>query len=171
MSIRRTIESPHDLEDGWFVVVDDDGDREVAHFSSAEFARIRGRRKTSDGSHLDRDVIEVDGWRRFRVGESIELASGESLEEGFRSSVRKLWLPFISLPAYILGIVLLDMSDLPWRTDIWRQLLVGVVCIVPVVLLVRALWWRATRSVDGRIMRTMAGRYRDEFDRQRSLED
>lgn len=170
MSIWRMIESPRDLEDGWFVVVDDDGDREVSYFSSAEFARIRGRKKAAGGSHLDHDVVEVDGWRRYSVGDSIELASGEALEEGFRRSVRKLWLPFVSLPVYIAGMFVLDLTGLPWRTDLARQLVVGAVCVLPVVFLVRAALWRATRSVDGRLTRAMAGRYRDEFDRQRALE-
>ncbi|PSL39506.1 hypothetical protein CLV49_3146 [Labedella gwakjiensis] len=131
MSIRRTIESPHDLEDGWFVVVDDDGDREVAHFSSAEYARIRDRRKAADESHLDHDVVEVEGWRRYRVGDSIELASGEALEDGFRRSVRKLWLPSITLPVYIVGLFLLDLTGLPWRTDLARQLFIGAACASP----------------------------------------
>jgi hypothetical protein len=164
----RTIRSPRDLEGAWFVVVDEDGGAEVEHFDTAEFARVRGRRTSADGSHLDREVIEVDGRHRFRVGDTIELASGAALEDGFRRTVRDLWRRLPTITAAVAVIGALEVSGLPWRTDIVRLLVVYAVCAVPAVLLVRAAWWRATRAVDGRVTRAMAGRLREQFDRQRS---
>lgn len=168
MSTRRTVESPRDLENGWFVMVDEDGDEEVVRFDDAEFARIRGRKKASDGSHLDHDVVVVDGRHRFRIGDTVELASGSALDDGFRRSVRELWLPLFRVAVCVVVVGTLELSGLPWRTDLLRQVVVALVCVLPAVLITRGIWWGLTRSADGRVTRPMAGRLRDDLDRQRA---
>jgi hypothetical protein len=168
VSTRRTIESPRDVENGWFVLTDDDGDEEVVRLDDADVARVPGRRRAADGSHLDHTTIVADGVHRFRVGDDVELASGAALDAGFRASVRGLWLPLFTVATLAVVVAALEISGLPWRTDIARQLLVGIGCALPASLLVRAVWHRLTRSADGRVTQAMAGRLRDDLDSQRA---
>jgi hypothetical protein len=156
----RVISSPDDIPGGWYVI-----DDEVVRLQDAEFEKPK--RGAPDSGQ---PAAIVAGSHRFDIGGEIQPAAGKALDDGFVRSVRGLWdfLSFL-LPLVLGGAALfaLDTSWIPWREDLGRQILVGAAACVPVVLLVRAALRRLTRRAGSRITRAMAGRLREDYDRQR----
>ena len=87
-------------------------------------------------------------------------------------TVRKLWLSPITIVVCLLVFTALEVSGLPWRTDLGRQLLVGLGAALPVDALCTAIWWRITRDPSGAVVRKMGGhRTRRQYDQQRAVLD
>jgi hypothetical protein len=154
----RVISSPSDIPDGWYVIDDD-----VVRLEDAEFARPKRGATEPDTA----PTTIVAGSHRFSIGDEIEPAAGEALDEGFVRSVRGLWAFLLSAAASVVALVVLDASALPSSDDPGAQILSRAAVIVPVLLVSHVGWRRITRSPDGRITRAMAGRLREDYDRQR----
>ncbi|WP_146244161.1 hypothetical protein [Curtobacterium sp. MCBD17_032] len=160
MSTFRTVTGPDDLEGGWFVV-----DGEVERLEDVEWERPgRGQPDLPEGQ---RKALRA-GDHQFTVGQTVELADGAALDEGFRDSVRSLWRGlFIAVvgPA-VFG--LLHLVPTPLGPDSVAERVLVAVVSVPVVCGVVGVWHALTRSADGRVTRAMAGqRMREAHDRQR----
>ncbi|WP_146237706.1 hypothetical protein [Curtobacterium sp. MCLR17_043] len=115
-------------------------------------------------------AVIVGGEPREHIGSTLPLALLPELDSARQRSVRKLWLSPITIVVCLLVVTALEVSGLPWRTDLGRQLLVGLGAIVPVDALCTAIWWRITRDPSGAVVRKMGGhRTRQQYDQQRAV--
>lgn len=154
----RIVSSPEDLPDGWYVI---DGD--VVRLDGAEAEKPKRGTPAPGASQ----AAIVAGSHRFSIGDEIEMASGDDLDRGFIRSVRSLLSFLLCAAATLVAFVLLEFSGMPWREDFGRQLLIGCAVALPLNLGVEAVWRHLTRSPHGSVTRAMAGRLRDDYDRQR----
>lgn len=154
----RIVSSPEDIPDGWYVI---DGD--VVRLDDAEVEKPKRGTPTPGAS----PAAIVAGSHRFSIGDEIEMASGDDLDRAFIRSVRSLYAFLLRTVAILVGIGVLEASGLPWREDLAHQLLWGAAAAIPLLLAFHVVWRRLIRSPDGRVTRAMAGRLRDDYDRQR----
>jgi hypothetical protein len=154
----RIVTSPEDIPDGWYVI-----DDEVVRLEDAEFEKPK---RGTPAPAASPTAIAASS-HRFSIGDEIEMASGDDLDRAFILSVRGLWAFLLRTIAIVVGIGVLEASGLPWREDFAHQLLWGAAAALPLLLTFHLVWRRLTRSPDGRVTRAMAGRLRDDYDRQR----
>jgi hypothetical protein len=163
VNVTRIVTGPEDLEGGWFIV---DGD--VERIEDAEWERPRrGQPAIPEGQ---RKVIRA-GQHRFTVGQTVELAEGDALDEGFRDSVRSVWRGLIVVIVSPAVYGLAHLVPTPWlAADGMAERVFLAVVSVPVVWGVVGVWHALTRSPTGRVTRAMAGqRMREAHDRQRGV--
>jgi hypothetical protein len=154
----RIITSPDDIRDGWYVIDDD-----VVRLENAEFARPKRGATEPDAS----STTIVAGSHRFSIGDEIEPAAGRALDEGFIRSVRGLWSFLLGAAAGGVGLAILEAIAFPWPEGPGTQFVVRAAVILPLLLVAELGWRRLTRRPDGRVTRAMAGRLREDYDRQR----
>lgn len=115
-------------------------------------------------------AVIVGGEPREHVGSTLPLAQLAEIDVARQRTVRKLWLSPINIVVCLLVVTALEVSGLPWRTDLGRQLLVGLGTALPVDALCTAIWWRITRDPSGAVIRKMGGhRTRQQYDQQRAV--
>jgi hypothetical protein len=160
VSRSRTVTGPEDLEGGWFVI-----DGEVERLEDVEWERPgRGQPELPEGQ---RKALRA-GDHRFTVGQTVELADGAALDEGFRDSVRSLWRRLIIVVTGPGVFGLLHLVPTPLESDSLPERVLFAVVSIPVVYGIVGVWHALTRSAGGRVTRAMAGaRMRAAHDRQR----
>ncbi|MBT1584125.1 hypothetical protein [Curtobacterium flaccumfaciens] len=115
-------------------------------------------------------AVIVGGAPREHIGSTLPLAQLAEIDVARQRTVRKLWLSPINIVVCLLVVTALEVSGLPWRTDLGRQLLVGLGTALPVNALCTAIWWRITRDPSGAVVRKMGGhRTRQQYDQQRAV--
>ncbi|QKS87388.1 hypothetical protein [Curtobacterium flaccumfaciens] len=150
------------FEGGWFRIDDD-----LVHLDDVVWrpAADADDTATTPGPA----AVIVGGEPREHVGSTLPLAQLAEIDVARQRTVRKLWLSPITIVVCLLVVTALEVSGLPWRTDLGRQLLVGLGAIVPVALCT-AIWWRITRDPSGAVVRKMGGhRTRQQYDQQRAV--
>lgn len=120
-----------------------------------------------------------DGVRRARitggeptehVGSTLELASATALDSARRRTVRRLWSTPIVGVVTALVFAGLEMSAVPWRADLGRQVLVALAVGLPCLAIAEGAWFFVTRNASGRVVRAMGGyRTRTQYERQRAV--
>ncbi|WIB34500.1 hypothetical protein [Curtobacterium sp. MCSS17_005] len=115
-------------------------------------------------------AVIVGGSPREHIGSTLPLARLDELDAARQRRVRKLWLTPITLVVTALVFTALEVSGLPWRTDLGRQLLVGLGTALPVDALCIAIWWWITRDPSGAVVRKTGGhRTCQQYDQQRAV--
>ncbi|PZE94153.1 hypothetical protein [Curtobacterium sp. MCBD17_008] len=157
-----TVTGPEDLEGGWFVV-----DGEVERLEDVEWERPgRGQPELPEGQ---RKALRA-GDHRFTVGQTVELADGAALDEGFRDSVRSLWRRLIIVVTSPAVFGLVHLVPTPLEPDSMPERVLFAVVSIPVVCGIVGVWHGLTRKADGRVTRAMAGaKMREAHDRQRGV--
>jgi hypothetical protein len=150
------------FEGGWFRI-----DDEVEFLDDVVWRPAAG---TEPGSAVAPAAVIVGGDPREHIGSMLPLARLDELDAARQRRVRKLWLSPITLVVTALVFTALEVSGLPWRTDLGRQLLVGLGTALPVDALCIAIWWWITRDPSGAVVRRMGGRRtRQQYDQQRAV--
>jgi hypothetical protein len=81
--------------------------------------------------------------------------------------VRGLWNFLLGAVAGGVGLAILQAIALPRPDGPVTESLVRTAVILPFLLIAHLGWRRLTRRPDGRVTRAMAGRLREDYDRQR----
>jgi hypothetical protein len=150
------------FEGGWFRI-----DDEVEFLDDVLW---RPASATDSGSATAPAAVVVGGDPREHIGSTLPLARLDELDAARQRRVRKLWLSPITLVVTALVFTALEVSGLPWRTDLGRQLLVGLGTALPVDAICTAIWWWITRDPSGAVVRKMGGRRtRQQYDQQRAV--
>jgi hypothetical protein len=153
------------FEGGWFRIDDD-----VEHLDDVVWRPAADSAAAAAVPGPSADI--VGGEPREHVGSTLPLAQLPELDAARQRTVRKLWLGPITILVCLFAITALELSGLPWRTDLGRQLLIGLGAILPVDALCTAIWWRITRDPSGAVVRKMGGRRtRQQYDQQRAVLD
>jgi len=154
-----------DFEGGWFRIDDD-----VEHL---DYLVWRPATDTDAAAAAPGPAaVIVGGEPREHIGSTLPLAQLPELDAVRQRTVRKLWSSLINLVVGAIVITVLELSGLPWRTDLGRQLLIGLGTILPTTSLCTAIWWRITRDPSGAVVRKMGGhRTRQQYDQQRAVLD
>ncbi|MCS5520890.1 hypothetical protein [Curtobacterium flaccumfaciens] len=151
------------FEGGWFRIDDD-----MVHLDDVVWrpATDADDAATTPGPA----AVIVGGEPREHVGSTLPLAQLAEIDVARQRTVRKLWLSPITIVVCLLVVTALEVSGLPWRTDLGRQLLVGLGAILPVDAICVGVWWRITRDPSGAVVRKMGGhRTRQQYDQQRAV--
>jgi hypothetical protein len=150
------------FEGGWFRI-----DDEVEYLDDVVW---RPADATDPAAATAPAAVVVGGDPREHIGSTLPLALLPELDLARQRTVRKLWLSPITLVVTALVFTALEISGLPWRTDLGRQLLVGLGTALPVDALCMAIWWRITRDPSGAVVRKTGGyRTRKQYDQQRAV--
>ncbi|OII13636.1 hypothetical protein BIU97_16940 [Curtobacterium sp. MCBA15_009] len=155
-------ETGQEHEGGWFVV-----DGEVEFLDDVLWTPVVEDGPAAGGA---RHALVTGGEPTEHVGSTLELASATALDDARRSTVRRLWSTPIALVVAALVFTALELSGVPWRTSLGRQVLVALAVGVPCLAVAEGAWFLATRNARGRLVRAMGGhRTRGQYDRQRAV--
>ncbi|MCJ1715244.1 hypothetical protein [Curtobacterium sp. VKM Ac-2922] len=143
-----------EFEGGWFVV-----DGEVEYLDDVVWVPA-----------TERSARIVGGEPRAHVGSTLPLATSTELGLARRSTVRRLWTMPIAIVVAAVVFGALELSGVPWRSDLGRQLVVGVAAGIPTLAVALGAWTLLTRDAAGGVVRAMGGhRTREQYERQRAL--